>query len=366
MYLYGVIGQQSETSLLPEDRTTEDLTSITFIKALNKLSQTNDLIKLRINSPGGSIGEGEAIREGILNCSAEVHTYNDSIAASMASIIWLAGSQRFMGRSAKLMFHSPINIVMGNAIELRDAADVLDKFTQASAEGISSLTDMTVEEVQERFFNDGKDHWMTYSDVEDIGFLSGGEGYDVAQQLPANVEQLSYSQLLQLFEAKPSTKESKPFISRVRAFVSPKQVTAPNPVNSEPVKPQDLRAAIDSGDLTPDDVNQVMADIAAEEAAKNPAPPVTAQALSETIQLAVKAGLEEHTKPLLDKIDELEGQVKQLGDSPGDGPAKLGKLDDQKNTKITAVKQDSDFFSQLADDGRRPFRNPASDIRETA
>lgn len=364
IYMYGVVGQRGEWWLDAEDQQ-EEITAMAVIKALNELSADNAVIHFRINSPGGDVFEGEAIRNAIRNCSAEVHTYNDGVAASMAAVIWLAGAKRFMGRNTTMMIHAPLSFCMGNAVAMREQADKLDKFTEASAEGIADLTDLTVDEVQARFFADGKDHWMTYKDVEALGFLSAGEDYEVAQQLPANVQQFAYPQLLQHFVAMPDTDQSKPFLSRVRQWVSPKQ-TAPTPVNPEPVKPQDLRAAIDSGELTSDQINQVMADIAAEEAAKNPAPPVTAQALTETIQLAVKAGLEEHTKPLLDEIEVLKGQVKQLGDSPGDDPAGLGKMDDKKNPKMTAVQQDSDFFSKMADEGRRPFRNPASDIRETA
>ena len=156
--MYGVVGQVSGFW----DQEIEDITAMAVINALNELSAKNDIIQFRINSPGGSIFEGEAIVNAIQNSSAEVHTYNDGVAASMASTIWLAGHKRFMGRNATLMIHAPMNFVFGNAVEMREMADVLDKFTEASAESIAALTDLSAEDAQSRFFQDGKDHWMSF------------------------------------------------------------------------------------------------------------------------------------------------------------------------------------------------------------
>lgn len=64
-------------------------------------------IRVHIHSVGGSCHEGIKAFSTILNSSVPVETYNDGLAASMASIIWAAGSERFMRDYAILMIHNP-------------------------------------------------------------------------------------------------------------------------------------------------------------------------------------------------------------------------------------------------------------------
>ena len=64
-------------------------------------------IRVHIHSVGGSCHEGIKAFSTILNSSVPTETYNDGLAASMASIIWAAGKERFMRDYAVLMIHNP-------------------------------------------------------------------------------------------------------------------------------------------------------------------------------------------------------------------------------------------------------------------
>ncbi|HPD57628.1 MAG TPA: Clp protease ClpP [Smithellaceae bacterium] len=84
-------------------------------------------ITLRINSPGGDVFDGVAIFNALKNKDAEIITRVEGLAASIASIIALAGDEIQMHKSAMYMIHDPWVLVAGNQHDLRDIADVLAK-----------------------------------------------------------------------------------------------------------------------------------------------------------------------------------------------------------------------------------------------
>jgi ATP-dependent protease ClpP protease subunit len=84
-------------------------------------------IDLHINSPGGSVFDGVTIYNLIKQHPANVTTYIDGIAASIASVIALAGDRVVMAENAIYMIHSPSGGVYGKSSDMRSFADVLDK-----------------------------------------------------------------------------------------------------------------------------------------------------------------------------------------------------------------------------------------------
>jgi len=96
-----------------------------FISELKEIK--NKQIDLHINSPGGSVFEGNAIYNALKNHDAEITTYIDGIAASIASIIALAGKKVIIAENAMYMVHNPSGLTMGEAKDMRKSADVLDK-----------------------------------------------------------------------------------------------------------------------------------------------------------------------------------------------------------------------------------------------
>lgn len=84
-------------------------------------------ITVRINSLGGFVYDGIAIYNAIADHPAHITTVVDSVAASIASIIALAGDHRVMNRGAEMMIHDAWGIVIGPATDMRAAADSLDR-----------------------------------------------------------------------------------------------------------------------------------------------------------------------------------------------------------------------------------------------
>jgi ATP-dependent Clp protease, protease subunit len=84
-------------------------------------------ITVRVNSPGGSVFDGVAIYNALKRYEARVTVWIDGIAASIASMIAMAGDEVVMPENAMLMLHDPSALVIGTAADMRGMAEALDK-----------------------------------------------------------------------------------------------------------------------------------------------------------------------------------------------------------------------------------------------
>ena len=88
-------------------------------------------IDLYINSYGGSVFEGTAIYNQLCRHPAHKTVYVDGFACSIASVIAMAGDEVVMPRNTLMMIHNMWMGALGNAAELRKAADDLDVINAA-------------------------------------------------------------------------------------------------------------------------------------------------------------------------------------------------------------------------------------------
>jgi ATP-dependent Clp protease protease subunit len=88
-------------------------------------------VTVQINSPGGDVFEGLAIYNLLREHPAKVSVQVLGIAASIASVIAMAGDEIAMGMGSFLMVHNAWGVVVGNRNDMRAAADTFDKFDQA-------------------------------------------------------------------------------------------------------------------------------------------------------------------------------------------------------------------------------------------
>jgi ATP-dependent Clp endopeptidase proteolytic subunit ClpP len=95
------------------------------LKALGPIAE----LTVRINSPGGSVFDGVAIYNALKRHDAAITVWIDGIAASIASMIAMAGDEVVMPENAMLMVHDPSGLVMGTAADMRAMAEALDKMT---------------------------------------------------------------------------------------------------------------------------------------------------------------------------------------------------------------------------------------------
>jgi ATP-dependent protease ClpP protease subunit len=105
-----------------------------------------DRIVLHLNSPGGDASEGVAIANVLRAHRAHVTVRVDGMAASAASVIAMAGDEIVMGIGSQLMVHDAWGYAMGNAAEMRKAADMLDSTSNALASTYAARTGDTTAE----------------------------------------------------------------------------------------------------------------------------------------------------------------------------------------------------------------------------
>lgn len=91
-------------------------------------------VTVRINSPGGVADEGIAIYNALKRHDGGVDTVVDSIAASAASIIALAGESRTTSSGGRWMIHRAMGLSIGNANDMSKTAEVLTKYDESLVE----------------------------------------------------------------------------------------------------------------------------------------------------------------------------------------------------------------------------------------
>lgn len=102
-----------------------------FVAALRGVASPR--INLHLNSPGGDIFDGVAIYNALRNHPSRVVAYVDGLAASAASFIAMAGAEIIVEPSATMMIHNAQGIAIGEAKDMRELADLLDKLTETIA-----------------------------------------------------------------------------------------------------------------------------------------------------------------------------------------------------------------------------------------
>jgi len=151
----------------------ESVSAKQFIQDINALDVEN--ITIRINSIGGSVVDGIAIHNAIKRHKAQVTTVNDGIAASIASLILMAGDTVEMAENAQIMIHAPWTYADGNAAQLRDVADMLDSWAEAMSSSYAQKSGKSKEDVL-ALLTDGKDHWFGAEDSLAEGFIDSITG----------------------------------------------------------------------------------------------------------------------------------------------------------------------------------------------
>lgn len=100
------------------------ITAADFVSELNGIK--SKVLNVRIDSDGGDVFAGIAIYNALVRHSATVNTYVDGLAASIASIIAMAGTERRIAKNAFIMVHEASSPIYGNKTELRTRAALLE------------------------------------------------------------------------------------------------------------------------------------------------------------------------------------------------------------------------------------------------
>lgn len=224
--LYGYIGEDWMTDRAEQNRAEN------FAKTMRELEKRHSRINLRINSPGGSMMDGNAMISAIKAAKVPVHAYCDGVAASMAADIFMACTDRHMAKNALLMVHSPSAICMGNSATMRETADMLDKFETTAIAVMQECTGMDEKEIKKKFY-DGKDHWLNHAECLALGIAQAdGDEYEAAEP-PAEITKKSYAEVLAFFAEQENNGQKRPlnWLEKITSafWQSIKKTAAPDP-----------------------------------------------------------------------------------------------------------------------------------------
>lgn len=136
----------------------DTITAASFVRDVMALDV--EQLTVRINSYGGSVTDGIAIHNALKRHKATVTTVVDGIAASIASLIAMAGDTVEMAENAQIMIHAPWGWNSGNSAAMREYADMLDSWADAMSTTYASKTGGDKAEML-ALLTDGKDHWYT-------------------------------------------------------------------------------------------------------------------------------------------------------------------------------------------------------------
>lgn len=124
-------------------------------------------IKLRINSPGGAITDGLAIYNRLREHKPGVEVIIDGIAASMASVIAMVGSPVRIADNAFVMIHNPNGLCAGDAEDMREVADLLDKMKSSLITAYVRKTGLAPAKVEDLM---DKESWFSAQEAKALGF----------------------------------------------------------------------------------------------------------------------------------------------------------------------------------------------------
>lgn len=154
-------------------------------------------LTLELSSLGGSVMEGVAIYNALKNYAAQdgnsVNVVVMGVAASIASYIAMAGTKVSMPSNTYLMVHKPLTGQGGNADDLRDYAELLDKIETNMVKAYAARSGKTEDEIAAMLT---AETWLTAQEALDAGFIDeildpidATASYE-AERLPENLRAL--------------------------------------------------------------------------------------------------------------------------------------------------------------------------------
>lgn len=190
-------------------------------------------IDVRINSAGGDVFDGLAIYRQLVDHSARVICHIDGLAASIASVIAMAGDEIRISEAGFVMIHDAWGFAVGNAADMRQMADLLDTTS-------GSITDVYVARTQgERasirsWMED--ETWFTGAEAIEHGFADSMDAnlkvaarFDPTRHsyrhVPEAIDRVSLAPAAALPFARPRLETANQAIDRMRAQVRRRQLT---------------------------------------------------------------------------------------------------------------------------------------------
>ncbi|MBR1486126.1 MAG: Clp protease ClpP [Synergistaceae bacterium] len=136
---------------------------------INKIKELGNVksFMLRINSVGGDVVQAQAMYNYLKSHPANITVKIDGLAASAASLVAMAGDKIIMPENALMMIHNPAGGCYGEAEDMREVAEILDKVRDTLAGVYVAKTGLEREKIIEMMDNET---WMTAKEAYELKF----------------------------------------------------------------------------------------------------------------------------------------------------------------------------------------------------
>jgi ATP-dependent Clp endopeptidase proteolytic subunit ClpP len=130
-------------------------------------NHTSDKLTVVLNSGGGDVFAGLSIYNALRELDAEVTIRVDGMAASIASIIAMAGDKVIMSPGSLMMIHRPSVFAAGNVEDLDKAKSLLLKIEESITPIYTERTGLSAEKIAEML---EAETWMSADEAVELGF----------------------------------------------------------------------------------------------------------------------------------------------------------------------------------------------------
>lgn len=142
---------------------------ITTQQVADALKTPHSSITVRLNSPGGDAFVGVAIYNLLKSAGVPVRCIVDGLAASAASVIAMAGDVIEMGTGTMLMIHPAMMLAYGSSVDMRSAAELLEKASGAMSEIYAARSGQDRAKVLDLMY---AETWMNPQEAIELGFAT--------------------------------------------------------------------------------------------------------------------------------------------------------------------------------------------------
>lgn len=246
-----------------------------FLEQLRLLGDGITTINLSIHSPGGEVLDGWAIYNALKMHPAKVVVTVKALAASMASVIMLAGDTIRIPKNAYVMIHRVSGGAYGDADQVKQMAEVIAKLEDGIVSAYAERSGLSEKEIRQMM---DVETWLDGSEAVNKGF---------ADELLASSKTTASATWRDHFAAAPRA------LFDTTAFTDPA-----NHTEILDMKPEEIQKLITDG---------ITAGLSAHAGSqKDVIGNLIKEGLKAEIPTAIKATIDESMKPITDRLDKVE------------------------------------------------------------
>lgn len=156
----------SNVIYIDDDIGPDGVSAKSFKAELNKLKGP---INVYINSAGGLVTDGISIYNSLQAYTGNITVHIEVLAASMASVIAMAGNEIIMPTNGLLMIHNPWGVTSGDARDHKKTSELLGTLKESMLDAYQAKTGIEREVLSEMM---DEETWLTGETAKESGFIT--------------------------------------------------------------------------------------------------------------------------------------------------------------------------------------------------